>query len=93
MKRKWIDLVLTALAVAGLLAYPAHADDASAEMTHIEYGESEDGLINYSGNEALLDQPLTESVHTDGLVGAVSEEQYEADAYAAITADQTLASS
>ena len=85
-------MVLTALAVAGLTVYPAYADDTSAEMTHIEYGESEGGLINYSGNEALLDQPLS-SADTDGLVGAVSEEQYEADAYAAITADQTLASS
>ena len=92
MKRKWISMVLTALAVAGLTVYPAYADDTSAEMTHIEYGESEGGLINHSGNEALLDQPLS-SADTDGLVGAVSEEQYEADAYAAITADQTLASS
>ena len=92
MKSKWISMVLTALAVAGLTVYPAYADDTSAEMTHIEYGESEGGLINYSGNEALLDQPLS-SADTDGLVGAVSEEQYEADAYAAITADQTLASS
>lgn len=93
MKRRWIGAVLTALAVAGLTIYPVYADDTSADMTHIEYGESEDGLINYSGNEALLDQPLTESVNTDGLVGAVSEEQYETDAYAAITADQTLVSS